>query len=185
MGGTYMLIWILIICLSQVAVQSQYYSKSLPYHPKPVKVTNLHFFFHETLSSKNPTTVEIAQVNIPSNHNNSSVPFATLYALDDPLKIGPEHDSEVIGNAQGLTVLAGTNTTDAVMYVDFGFTSGKFKGSSISIFSRNPIREIEREVAVIGGRGQFKMATGFALLKAYFINDTNVIIEYNVTVIHY
>ncbi|KAB2063952.1 hypothetical protein ES319_A10G254600v1 [Gossypium barbadense] len=185
MRGTLMLIWILIICLSQVAVQCQYYSKSLPYHPKPVKVTNLHFFFHETLGSENPTAVVIAQANIPSNHNNSSVPFATLYALDDPLKIGPEHDSEVIGNAQGLAVLAGTNTTDAVMYVDFAFTTGKFKGSSLSIFSRNPIQEIEREVAVIGGRGQFKMATGFALLKAYFINSTNVINEYNVTVIHY
>ncbi|KAG4181504.1 hypothetical protein ERO13_A10G232250v2 [Gossypium hirsutum] len=172
MRGTLMLIWILIICLSQVAVQCQYYSKSLPYHPKPVKVTNLHFFFHETLGSENPTAVVIAQANIPSNHNNSSVPFATLYALDDPLKIGPEHDSEVIGNAQGLAVLAGTNTTDAVMDVDFAFTTGKFK-------------EIEREVAVIGGRGQFKMATGFALLKAYFINSTNVINEYNVTVIHY
>ncbi|MFQ6647159.1 hypothetical protein Gotur_019597 [Gossypium turneri] len=48
------------------------------------------------------------------------------------------------------------------MYVDFAFTTGKFNGSSLSIFSRNPIGEIEREVAVIGGRGQFKMATGFA-----------------------
>ncbi|KAH1045446.1 hypothetical protein J1N35_036230 [Gossypium stocksii] len=185
MRGTLMLIWILIVCLSQVAVQCQYYSKSLPYHPKPVKVTNLHFFFHETLGGENPTAVVIAQANIPSNHNNSSVPFATLYALDDPLKIGPEHDSEVIGNAQGLAVLAGTNTTDAVMYVDFAFTTGKFKGSSLSIFSRNPIQEIEREVAVVGGRGQFKMATGFALLKAYSINSTNIINEYNVTVIHY
>ncbi|KAG4127751.1 hypothetical protein ERO13_D10G244800v2 [Gossypium hirsutum] len=185
MRGTYMLIWILIICLSQVAVQSQYYSKSLPYHPKPVKLTNLHFFLHETLGSENPTAVVIAQANIPSNDNNSSVPFATLYAFDDPLKIAPEHDSEVIGNAQGLAVYAGTNTTDAVMYADFGFTTGKFKGSSISIFSRNPTAEIEREVAVIGGRGQFKMATGFALLKSYFINATNVVIEYNVTVIHY
>ncbi|MFQ6647156.1 hypothetical protein Gotur_019595 [Gossypium turneri] len=122
MRGTYMLIWILIICLSQVAVQSEYYSKSLPYHPKPVKVTNLHFFLHESLGSENPTAVSeyyskslpyhpkpvkvtnlhfflhktigsetptavvIAQANIPSNDNNSSVPFATLYALDDPLK---------------------------------------------------------------------------------------------------
>ncbi|MBA0661025.1 hypothetical protein Goklo_012951 [Gossypium klotzschianum] len=47
MKGTLMLSWILIICLSQVAVQSQYYSKSRPYHPRPPKVTNLHFFMHE------------------------------------------------------------------------------------------------------------------------------------------
>ncbi|MBA0660008.1 hypothetical protein Goklo_012067, partial [Gossypium klotzschianum] len=48
MRGTLTLTWILIICLSQVAVQSQYYSKTRPYHPRPVKVTNLHFFMHET-----------------------------------------------------------------------------------------------------------------------------------------
>ncbi|MBA0661035.1 hypothetical protein Goklo_012953 [Gossypium klotzschianum] len=48
MRGTWMLSWILIICLSQVAVQSQYYSETLPYHPRPVKVTNLNFFMHRT-----------------------------------------------------------------------------------------------------------------------------------------
>ncbi|MBA0625453.1 hypothetical protein Godav_010649 [Gossypium davidsonii] len=47
MKGTLMLSWILIICLSQVAVRSQYYSDTLPYHPRPPKVTNLHFFMHE------------------------------------------------------------------------------------------------------------------------------------------
>ncbi|MBA0661039.1 hypothetical protein Goklo_012953 [Gossypium klotzschianum] len=47
MRGTLMLSWILIICLSQVAVQSEYYSKSRPYHPRQHKVTDLHFFMHE------------------------------------------------------------------------------------------------------------------------------------------
>ncbi|MFQ6641966.1 hypothetical protein Gotur_017056 [Gossypium turneri] len=47
MRGTLMWSWILIICLSLVAVQSQYYSETLPYRPRPVKVTNLHFFMHE------------------------------------------------------------------------------------------------------------------------------------------
>ncbi|MFQ6662775.1 hypothetical protein Gotur_030516 [Gossypium turneri] len=47
MRGTLMLSWILIICLSQVAVQSQYYSKTRPYDHKPAKETNLHFFMHE------------------------------------------------------------------------------------------------------------------------------------------
>ncbi|MBA0837627.1 hypothetical protein Goarm_009769, partial [Gossypium armourianum] len=75
MRGTLTLTWILIICLSQVAVQSQYYSKTRPYHPRPVKVTNLHFFMHETAGI---TTVQVAQANITSNDNNSSVPFASL-----------------------------------------------------------------------------------------------------------
>ncbi|KAG4203814.1 hypothetical protein ERO13_A04G008000v2 [Gossypium hirsutum] len=106
MRGTLMLSWILIICLSQVAVQSQYYSKSRPYHPRPAKVTNLHFFMHEHTGV---TAVVVAQANITSN--NSSVPFATLVAVNDPLRTGPEPDSEVIGNVQGISLLAGSNAS--------------------------------------------------------------------------
>ncbi|KAG8487166.1 hypothetical protein CXB51_020847 [Gossypium anomalum] len=179
MKGTLILTWFLMVCLSKVTVQSQYYSQSLPYDTKAVKVTHLHFFLHETLGGKNPTAVEVAQANI------SSLPFGTLYAIDDILKIGPEDNSEVIGNAQGLALMVGGNTTTGVMYVDFGFTTGKFNGSSISLFSRNPITETEREVAVVGGRGKFRMAKGFALLKTYFLNSTTVIVDFNVTVIHY
>ncbi|KAB2043778.1 hypothetical protein ES319_D01G042600v1 [Gossypium barbadense] len=182
MKGTLVLTWILIIYRSQIAVQSQYYSEILPYDPQPVKVTNLHFYLHETLNGQNPTAVNIAQANLT---NNSSVPFATLAAVDDILKIGPEDNSEVIGNAQGLGLLLAGNTTTGVMYSDFGFTAGKFNGSSISIFSRNTIIEPGREVAVVGGRGKFRMAKGFALLTTYFLNATAVIIEFNVTVIHY
>ncbi|PPD94916.1 hypothetical protein GOBAR_DD08064 [Gossypium barbadense] len=185
MRGTLTLTWILMVCLSQVAVQSQYYSESLPYDPRPVKVTNLYFFLHETLRGKNPTVVMVAQANNTSNDNYSSVPFGTLYAIDDPLKIGPGDNSEVIGNALGLGILAGKNSTTVVMYLDFGFTTGKFKGSSISIFSRNPLIETERELSVVGGRGEFRMAEGHARLKNYFFDGTTVIIEYNVTVIHY
>ena len=70
--------------------------------------------------------------------------------------------------------------------MDFGFTQGEFNGSSISVFSRNPITETERELAVVGGRGKFRMAKGFAHLKTYFVNfmSGDAIVEYNVTVIH-
>ncbi|KAK5834491.1 dirigent protein 4-like [Gossypium arboreum] len=174
MRGTLMLSWILIICLSQVAVQSQYYSKSRPYHPRPAKVTNLHFFMHEHTGV---TAVVVAQANITSN--NSSVPFATLVAVNDPLRTGPEPDSEVIGNVQGISLLAGSNAS-STQYIEFGFNTGKFNGSSLSVFSRG-----EPGLAVVGGRGGFMMAKGIALFNPILINATNVIIEFNFTVIHH
>ncbi|MFQ6662788.1 hypothetical protein Gotur_030515 [Gossypium turneri] len=176
MKATLMLSWILIICLSQVAVRSQYYSDTLPYHPRPPKVTNLHFFMHEHTGV---TAVQVAQVNITSSDNNSSVPFASLVAVNDPLRTGPEPDSEVIGNVQGIALLAGMNAS-STQYIDFGFNTGKFNGSSLSVFSRG-----EPGLAVVGGRGRFMMATGVALFNPILINATNVIIEFNVTVIHY
>lgn len=49
----------------------------------------------------------VAQANIASNDNNSSVPFATLVAVNDPLKTGLEPNLEVIGNVQSISLLAG------------------------------------------------------------------------------
>ncbi|KAE8724697.1 dirigent protein 23-like [Hibiscus syriacus] len=175
--------WFLIVCLSLVAVQSQYNSKSRPYDPKAEKVTDLHFFLHESLDGQNPTAVVIAQANITTN--NSTVPSRTLSAVDDPLRTGPEPSSEVIGNAQGLAVIAGVNSTVAVTYFDFGFTGGEFNGSSLSMFSRNQLTMTEREMSVVGGTGEFRMARGFAIINPYLINATNVILEFNVTVVHY
>ncbi|KAK8625157.1 hypothetical protein V6N13_090033 [Hibiscus sabdariffa] len=183
MKGTSILTWILIVCLSTVAVQSQYYSTSRPYDPVPEKVTDLRFFLHESLGGQNTTAVIIAQVNITSN--NSTVPFGTLYVVDDLLQTGPEPNSEVIGNAQGLAVVAGINSTTAVTYFDLGFTTGELNGSSLSLFSRNPLVMSEREVSVVGGKGKFRMAKGFALLNPVVLNATTVIIEFNVTVVHY
>ncbi|XVE67120.1 hypothetical protein DITRI_Ditri08aG0135000 [Diplodiscus trichospermus] len=179
--------WILIFITVAISpVFSQYYSKTVPYASKQEKVTNLHFFFHDTLSGKNPSAVLVARANITVDDNSPS-PFSSVFAIDDPLTVGPELTSEVIGNAQGLWVATGRDIPTLVAYFDFGFTKGEFNGSSISVFSRNPISETERELAVVGGRGKFRMAKGFAQLKTYFLNVTNgdAIVEYNVTVFHY
>ncbi|XWS62666.1 hypothetical protein CRYUN_Cryun06bG0030400 [Craigia yunnanensis] len=184
MRRTLILTWILVVCLSMAPVHSQYHSQTLPCVPKAAKVTNLHFFLHEITGSKNPTAVMVGRANITSNDNNSPVPFGSVVTIDDPLTIGPEHNSEAIGTAQGLGVSASKNTPTVVLYLDFGFIKGKFKGSSISIFSRNPVTEKERVLSVVGGRGKFRMAKGFAQLKTYFVNETTLIAEYNMTVIH-
>jgi hypothetical protein len=55
------------------------------------------------------------------------------------------------------------------------------------MLSRNPVTQIEREFAVVGGRGKFRMARGFANLKCIFFNASNgdSIVEYKVVVRHY
>ncbi|GMI88091.1 hypothetical protein like AT2G21110 [Hibiscus trionum] len=184
MKRTSVFTWILILSLATASAQSHYHSQHEPEEPK---LTNLHFFLHEAPGGPNPTVAMIAQSNLTVDVNNSSMPFGTVYAIDDLLRVGSEPNSELIGNAQGLTVIiAGRNTRPSVLlYFDFGFTSGKFNGSSISVLSRNPTTDTERELAVVGGRGKFRRAKGFALLKVYSANATAIIAELNVTVIHY
>ncbi|KAL9365292.1 hypothetical protein Peur_043165 [Populus x canadensis] len=185
MEGMQVLGLALILYMITTHAHGQYYSQSVPYESLPEKITNLRFFFHDTLSGKNPSAVLVARPNITTGQ--SLAPFGSIFVFDDPLTVGPELTSEVIGNAQGLYVSSSQDIPSLVAYFDFGFTTGEFNGSSISVFSRNPITNTERELAVVGGRGKFRLARGFAQLKTYFINATNgdAIVEYNVTVIHY
>ncbi|KAL4347345.1 hypothetical protein GQ457_17G002250 [Hibiscus cannabinus] len=184
MERTLTLCWILLLFISMAPVYGQYYSETVPYVPEPKKVTNLHFFFRGTVGSPNATTITVARANATGNDNSSPFSPNSMVVHDAPLTAGLEPTSEIIGNAQGLEVFPGHDTTSVVVYLDFGFTKGDLNGSSISVFSRNPVTETERELAVVGGRGKFRLAKGFALLKTRFLSNTNVTVEYNVTVIH-
>ncbi|KAM0946934.1 putative dirigent protein [Dioscorea sansibarensis] len=167
------------ITITQVDAQSLF--------PGKEKVTNLHFYLHDIISGSNPTAVLVAKPNNTNIGSGNPTPFGSVFAIDDPLTDGPELSSNVIGNAQGIYVSSGHDKLTLVLAVDFGFTSGEFNGSSISVFSRNPVLETDRELAIVGGRGKFRLARGFAKLHTYSLNGANgdAIIEYNVTVLHY
>ncbi|KAK8522196.1 hypothetical protein V6N13_115169 [Hibiscus sabdariffa] len=164
-----------------------YYSESKPYVPPAEKVTQLHFFLHDTVSGKDPSAVLVARPNFTTAFNNTPIPFGSVFAIDDPITVGPNLTSGVIGNAQGLWASTGKDVLDLVVYWDIGFTEGKFNGSSFSLFSRNTITQTEREAAVVGGRGEFRMAKGVAKFKTYFadFSTADAIMECNITLIHY
>ncbi|MED6212288.1 hypothetical protein PIB30_081851, partial [Stylosanthes scabra] len=165
-----------------VQVHSKYHTKNKHgFKYKEEKVTNLHFYLFDILSGKNPTAVEISRPNKTVGAK-LATPFGHVYAIDDPLREGPLENSTVIGNARGL-YLSSSQGEDLtlLMAVDFGFTTGEFNGSSISVLSRNPVTETRRELALVGGRGKFQLARGFAKLRTHYLNTENgdAIIEYN------
>ncbi|XP_061374936.1 dirigent protein 4-like [Gastrolobium bilobum] len=171
-----------------VLVSCEYHYADLNGFQQKEKVTHLHFYLFDTLSGNKPSSVEIARPNITTIGEKSPAPFGHAFAIDDPLREGPDEKSKVIGNAEGLYLSSsqGEKLT-LVYYVDFGFTTGEYNGSSISVFSRNPVTEKDRELAVVGGRGKFRMARGFAHVRAHFLNPAtgDAILEYNVTLLHY
>ncbi|KAL0422881.1 UNVERIFIED_CONTAM: Dirigent protein 15 [Sesamum latifolium] len=177
---------ILVLSVWTTPVHSKYYSESRPYEPVQEKKTHLRFYVHDILSGNKPSAVQIAGPNTTKKEDGPT-PFGTAFAIDDLLTEGPEIISKVVGNARGIYVSSsqGKDLT-LVLYVDLGFTSGKLKGSSLSVFSRNPITENHRELAVVGGRGRFRLARGFVLVKTYSLNITNgdAVLEYTVEVVH-
>ncbi|XXG66147.1 hypothetical protein AAC387_Pa05g3686 [Persea americana] len=146
-------------------------------------VSHLHFYFHEISTGDNPTVVKVGG---PQKTDPSTL-FGTVWMEDSPLREGPENTSALVGRAQGLTGADNQSEFGLIMALAFGFTQGKYKGSSLSIFGRKGAADPVQQVPVVGGTGLFRMARGFAMVRTFLLSpDTGLaIIEYNVTVVHY
>ncbi|KAK4491440.1 hypothetical protein RD792_002190 [Penstemon davidsonii] len=175
-------ILVLNICTSISLVKCEYYSQSLPYNQVKEHKTSLHFYIHDIVSGSKPTAVPIAR----PKSGQGGPGFGQLFAIDDPLTEGPEITSTLIGNARGMYVSASQDAKPTlVMYMDLGFTSGKFNGSSISVFSRNPITESPREMAIVGGRGLFRFAKGYITVHTHSLSGNgDAVLEYNAEIVH-
>ncbi|XP_039118603.1 dirigent protein 4-like [Dioscorea cayenensis subsp. rotundata] len=150
------------------------------------KMASFIFYNQERVTGDDPPVVLVAKPEGTTVNASSLIPFGAVYAFDTPFTERQDPNSKVLGEAQGLVVSAGRDKSLLVFILDFGFTSGRFAGSSFSVLSRNPIMEAEREIAIVGGRGKFRLARGFAYLRTV-ANTTSYgfIVEYKVTIFYY
>ncbi|KAL3755111.1 hypothetical protein ACJRO7_002217 [Eucalyptus globulus] len=148
------------------------------------KTTRLHFYFHDTLSGKNPTAVRVAEAAMSEK---SPTLFGVVNMIDDPLTEGPEPESPLIGRAQGFYGSVGLESVALHMNVNLVFTTPEYNGSTLSILGRNPALETYREMPIVGGTGIFRLASGVATAKTYFLNLTtgDAVVEYKVIAMHY
>lgn len=146
------------------------------------KTSHLHFYFHDIVSGKNPTTVRIA-----GPPNSSAYSFGSTVMIDDPLTEGPEPKSKLVGRAQGMYAIASQQDVSLLMVMNFTFIEGKYNGSSISILGRNHVMDDVREMPIVGGSGLFRSAHGYALAHTILFDfkTGDAIVEYNVHVTHY
>ncbi|KAK1422965.1 hypothetical protein QVD17_18257 [Tagetes erecta] len=179
---------LVILSVTTPAVKGKYYSGShIVDVPTTIKQTHLHFFLHDTLSGDNPSAVLITKPNSKViKENNPIIPFGSIFAFDDPLTVGSDPKSKVIGTARGLYASISRGSDLTLLFTgDLEFTSGEFNGSAIIVSCRDPM-VLVKEMAVVGGRGKFKMAKGFVKNTAVYFNTTNgdAILEWHVTVFH-
>lgn len=107
--------------------------------------------------------------------------------IDDALTRRPERDSEVVGRAQGTYSIAAQNDIAFLMVVNFCFSKGKLKGSSLSMLGRNHVMDEVREMPIVGGSGAFRFARGYALAHTVWFDPKtgDATVEYNVSVVHF
>ncbi|KAI3899604.1 hypothetical protein MKW98_008392 [Papaver atlanticum] len=175
--------FLFVIVLSMTHSQA-WCGETVPYKMSMEKMTKLHFYFHDNITGNYPTSFKIAEA--PGISNSSSTLFGELYIIDSPLTVGPEPNSRLVGRAQGLYGFSDRNVFSLTMGISLVFTgSKKFNGSTISMFTRNPIADTDREFVIIGGTGYFQFARGFVTAKTYSSTIKNAIVEYNCTIVHY
>jgi len=151
---------------------------------KKEKLSHFRFYWHDILSGKNPTSVPIVP---PSSKVNSTTAFGLVNMIDNPLTLGPELSSKLVGRAQGFYASASQEEIGFLMTMNFAFIEGKYNGSTLTIVGRNPALNMVREMPVVGGSGLFRFARGYAQANTHWIDlkSGDACVEYNVHVFHY
>ncbi|KAL4194678.1 hypothetical protein AMTRI_Chr05g60660 [Amborella trichopoda] len=148
------------------------------------KISHLHFYFHDVLSGRNPSAIQVARADTTSKFLTL---FGAVYMIDDPLTEGPDPKSKLFGRAQGFYASASQTDLGLLMAMNFAFVEGKYKGSTLTILGRNPVLNPVREMPIIGGSGLFRLARGYVLAKTHLfdLKTGDAVVEYNVYVTHY
>lgn len=151
---------------------------------KKEKLSHLHFYFHDIVSGPKPTAIRIAEAQTT---NKSATLFGLIAMADDPLTVGPEPNSKLVGRAQGIYGSASQHEDGLLMVMNFAFVDGKYNGSTLSVLGRNMVLSATREMPVVGGSGAFRFARGYALARTHWYNveTGDAVVEYNVYVFHY
>ncbi|CAJ1948616.1 unnamed protein product [Sphenostylis stenocarpa] len=151
---------------------------------KKEKLSHFKFYWHDLVSGRNPTSVSVVP---PTLKLNTTTAFGLVNMIDNPLTLGPELSSKLVGKAQGFYASASQSEINLLMAMNLAFSEGKYNGSTITILGRNCVFHKVREMPVIGGSGLFRFARGYAEARTnwfdYKTGDATV--EYNVYVMHY
>jgi len=138
--------------------------------------THLRFYMHDivTATAESPATgVRVARGTTPlPGDPGTPARFGDMHVIDDPLTEGPDAASPAVGRAQGFYPFADQQELAVIFSLNIVFTAGKNNGSYLVVNGRDAFFDEVRELAVIGGAGRFRGATGYALLRTHYFNST-------------
>ncbi|XP_020236862.1 dirigent protein 22 [Cajanus cajan] len=189
MASHFVVLALLISCHALASTSAEETGYVGPVDPKTLglykkdKFSHFHFYFHETFTTDNATTVTVVQ---PLPKYNGTTSFGSVSIMDNALTVGPNRTSKVVGRIEGLVAGTSQSEFNLLVVLNFALTEGKYNGSSIVVLGRNRLSLKVRELPVIGGTGVFRFATGYAEANTVFIEPTvRSTVEYNIYVSHY
>ncbi|KAJ8900040.1 hypothetical protein K2173_024155 [Erythroxylum novogranatense] len=188
LASTFLIIFTILMLLHNIS-KAESYTFSKRISPAKLglqrqKLSHLHFYFHDIVSGRNPTSVQVAGAAMT---NTSLTGFGMVAMIDDPLTAGLEMSTKLVGRAQGMYASASLNEVGLLMVLNFAFVEGKYNGSTLSVLGRNSVLSTVREMPIVGGSGLFRFANGYAQARTRVFDSKtgDAVVEYNVYVFHY
>ncbi|KAJ8760041.1 hypothetical protein K2173_010897 [Erythroxylum novogranatense] len=147
------------------------------------KLSHFKIYWHDIITGPSPSAIQI----VPPPKNTSKTAFGLVRMIDNPLTLGPELSSKMVGRAQGFYAQASQEEIGLLMAMNFAFIEGKYNGSTITVLGRNRVFSKVREMPVIGGSGLFRFARGYAQVRTqkFDAKTGDATVEYNLYVLHY
>ncbi|KAL6880348.1 hypothetical protein ACP4OV_011913 [Aristida adscensionis] len=142
--------------------------------------THLHFFMHDVVSGSNPTSVKVIKGPGAVTAPGLGMAFGDTSVIDDALTEASSPASAAVGRAQGIYMMASQSGAALMVCANLLLTSGDYNGSTIAVMGRDDTAADVRELAVVGGTGKFRMATGYVLWKTSSMNGPDAVIELDV-----
>ncbi|KAF5951548.1 hypothetical protein HYC85_009492 [Camellia sinensis] len=141
------------------------------------KLTKLHFYFQDIESGNNITSIQVARA--PNNNSTSAAAFSGINVFDNAMTVGPNITSKQLGRAQGLFAASSLGPQSLKESLMVALLRSL-------VASRDPILDQYREMSVVGGSGEFRLARGIATAKTFSLDTAanNAVVEYHVVVIH-
>ncbi|KAF5737366.1 hypothetical protein HS088_TW13G00245 [Tripterygium wilfordii] len=118
---------------------------------------------------RNPTAAKVAEAAMTTT---SPTFFGTMMVIDDPLTVGPDEKSEMVGRAQRMYASASQNEASLLMVMNFSFMDDKYNGSTLSVLGRNTLFSAVREMPILGGSGLFRFARDYSEARTHYFNTT-------------
>uniref|UniRef100_A0A0E0LG53 Dirigent protein n=1 Tax=Oryza punctata TaxID=4537 RepID=A0A0E0LG53_ORYPU len=151
--------WPLLAAVITVILAAAFAVPASAARRRPVR---LHLYMHDIAGE---TAVQVVKGTGPLH---PSMPpgnrhFGDTTVMDDLLTEGPSVDSKPVGRAQGSYVLAGLVDPVVVVTATLKLTDGPYSGSTIVIAGRDDVLAEVRELAVVGGTGKLRRASGHVL----------------------
>ncbi|XP_073064169.1 pterocarpan synthase 1-like [Primulina eburnea] len=149
------------------------------------RVTPLQFYVRDVFSMPTTTNVIVAKANSTFG---SPTLFGLVTVIDDPVTVGPEPESKIMGRAEGIVTFASLEKISLHMTFTIVFTDGKYNGSTLSFVGHNSCLAAELgQISIVGGTGAFVLARGVAFINTISSNSSSdTLFEYNAFVLsHY